>query len=291
MKKSLTDEIGILLLRKGFTVKSLLRGSFDLAARKGATILLIKVLEDANSITQETAEAMRKVSSYIDAAPITISKKAGGYLEDGVVYSRFGVYTLNYATFMNALENRFPFIMSSKAGLTASVIGEKLRQMREESGYSLGQLSRKVGVSKRMIAKYETGQADVSVNKAFTLHKIFGPAIFRQIAVFNSWKNFPGAKKSLVAEKYTHLGFEADDTKKVPFDVIARKDSEIILTEIGDKQNPQLQPLQKLLEADTLVIFKDKKPKKIAAMTKKEFMSYDSALELIKFVKEFEQSL
>ncbi|MAG15481.1 hypothetical protein CMO88_00295 [Candidatus Woesearchaeota archaeon] len=288
MKKTLIDDIGILLLKHGFTVKSLRSGSFDLVARKDITILLIKILEDANSISKEYAEAMRKVSGYIDAAPIVITKKAGSYLEDGVVYSRFGVYTLNRNTFQSTLENRFPFILSSKAGLTAAVVGEKLKQKREESGLSLGEISRKVGVSKRMISKYESGLADVSVNKAVSLYKMFGSGIFRKVDVFQSWKSFPELRKSTVAGKYTDLGFEADDTKKVPFDVIAKKDKEIILTEVGDKRNPQLQPLQKLIEADTLIIFKDKKPKKVPALTKKEFLNFDSAKELIKFLKEFE---
>ena len=288
MKKTLIDDIGILLLKQGFTVKSLTRGSFDLVARKDTTILLIQVLEDANSISKEYAEAMRKVGSYIDAAPITIAKRAGSYLEDGVVYSRFGIYTLNYNTFQSTLENRFPFIFSSKAGFAASLIGEKLRKKREASGYSLGEISRKIGVSKRMVVKYESGLADVSVNKAASLYKIFGSGIFRKIDVFQTWKSFPESKKSAVAEKYTDLGFEADDTKKVPFDVIAKKDREIILTEVGDKTNPQLQPLQKLIEADTLVIFKEKKPKKVPALTKREFLDFDSAKELIKFLKEFE---
>jgi len=288
MKATLVDDIGILLLKHGFTVKSLTRGCFDLVARSGASILLIKVLEDANSISEEYSEAMRKISSYIDAAPIILAKKAGNYLEDNVVYSRFGVYTLNYHTFGNALENTMPFMLSSKAGLIASVIGERLKQKREESGYSLGEISRKLGVSKRMIAKYESGLADISVNKAYSLYKIFGGGIFRKINILESWKTVPESKKSEVAKKYANLGFEADDTKKVPFDVIARKDREIILTEVGDKTNPQLLPLQKLIEADTLVIFKEKKPKKIPALTKKEFLDFESANELIKFLKEFE---
>lgn len=288
MKATLVDGVGVLLLKHGFTVKSLTRGCFDLVARKDTSILLIKVLEDANSISFEYAEAMIQLSSYIDAAPIIIAKKAGSILEDGIVYSRFGVYTLSYETFRSTLDNKFPFILSNKAGLTAAVIGEKLRQKREEAGYSLGEVSRKVGVSKRMITKYESGVADVSVNKAHSLQRIFGRNIFRKIDIFGRAKAMPASGKSEFAEKYTELGFKADDTKKVPFDVIARKDKEIILTEIGEKTNPQLLPLQKLIEADTLIIFKKKKPKDMPALTKKEFLDFESAKELIKFLKEFE---
>ncbi len=288
MKATLLDSVGVLLLKHGFTVKSLTRGCFDLVARKDAIILLIKILEDANSISSEYAESMIKLSSYIDASPLIVAKKAGNILEDGIVYSRFGVYTLSPETFSSTLDNKFPFILSNNAGLTAAVIGERLRKKREEAGYSLGEVSRKVGVSKRMITKYESGVADVSVNRAYSLQRIFGRNIFRKINIFGSAKEIPLSKKSEFAEKYTELGFKADDTRKVPFDVIARKDREIIFTEIGEKANPQLLPLQKLIEADTLVIFRKKKPKGTPALTKKEFLEYESAGELIKFLKEFE---
>ncbi len=288
MKAALVDDAGVLLLKHGFTVKTLSRGCFDLVARKDAVILLVKVLEDANSISPEYAEAMLKISSYIGASPIIVAKKAGSPIEGGVVYSRFGVYTLGYETFRSALDNKFPFLLSSKAGLTAAVVGELLKKKREKSGYSLGEVSRKVGVSKRMITRYESGSADVSVNKAYSLQKLFGRNIFREIDIFGRTKAVPASGKSEFAEKYTELGFEADDAKKVPFDVIARKDREIIFTEIGEKTNPQLLPLQKLIEADTLVIFKKKKPKDIPALTKKDFLNLDSAKELIKFLKEFE---
>ncbi len=288
MKATLVDDAGVLLLKHGFTVKTLSRGCFDIAARKEATILLIKVLEDANSISSEYAEAMLKISGYIGASPLIVAKKAGSLLEGGVVYLRFGVYTLSHETFRSTLDNKFPFLLSSKAGLTAAVVGGLLKKKREALGYSLGEVSRKVGVSKRMITRYESGVADVSVNKAYSLQKLFGRNIFRGIDIFGRAKAVPSSGKSEFAEKYTELGFEADDAKKVPFDVIARKEREIIFTEIGEKTSPQLLPLQKLIEADTLVIFKKKKPEGIPALTKKEFLEYESAGELIKFLKEFE---
>lgn len=288
MKRTLADEVNVLLLKHSFTVKSLSRGCFDIAARKDATILLIKILEDANSVSEDYTKAMERISSYIDAVPLIIAQKAGSSMEDGVVYSRFGVYTLSYSTFISALEHSLPFVLSSRAGLTAAVIGEKLRQKREEAGYSLGEISRKVGVSQRMISKYESGMADVSISKAYSLHRIFGSGIFRKIDIFQHGKNLSESKKSAVALKYSSLGFEADDIANVPFDVIAKKDKEIIFTEVGDKANPQLLPLQKLIEANTLVIFSKKKPKKMPALTRKEFLDYDSAGELIKFLKEFE---
>ncbi|MBN2454028.1 hypothetical protein JXB11_00630 [Candidatus Woesearchaeota archaeon] len=287
MKKGLLEEIGIMLLREGFTVKTLTRTCFDVVARRGSQIILIKVLEDANSITEEYAEQMKRISSYISASPVVLAEKAGNKLEDNVVYSRFGVFTLNKSTFQNCLANKMPFVMSTKAGLTAAVAGEKLKEKIEEQGYSLGAISRRIGVSKRMVMRYEEG-SDISVNKARVLHNIFGPVVFRKIDIFSEGKPEPQKSGSSIVKKYGTLGFEAAETKKAPFDIVAKKEREIIFTEIGDKANPHLQPLTQMINADNLVIFKKKKPKHLPALTKKEFMEFESANELIKFLKEFE---
>ena len=65
------------------------------------------------------------------------------------------------------------------------------------------------------------------------------------------------------------------------------EDDELILTEVGDKARPDFSSLSKLLDADNLVIFKDKRPKNIPAVTKEEFLEFEKANQLIKFLKEF----
>ena len=90
-----------------------------------------------------------------------------------------------------------------------------------------------------------------------------------------------------VSRKYIELGFDATETKKTPFDIIAKKDNELILTEVSDNVNPQMQSLSKLLDADNLIIFRKKKPKNMPSMTKKEFMDFEESNELVRFLKEF----
>jgi len=289
MKQSLLEKICIYLLKKGYTIKSLARTCFDIVARKETQILLIKVLEDANSISEEFADEMKRISSCIRASPLVISEKAGTKLENGIVYSRFGVYTLNYNTFINCVDNKMPFIKRDHAGLTAHLLGERLRNKREEEGISLTALAKKVGVSRKMVQRYEKGEADVTVAKAFKLYDIFGGGIFDRINIFETKKEIRHEPKSDIAKKYFKLGFEALETKKVPFDVLAKKEKDIVLTDIGDKTKPGFKPLSKLIDAESLVIFKRKKPKDIAAMTKEEFLEYEKAKELIKFLKEFEE--
>jgi predicted transcriptional regulator len=138
-----------------------------------------------------------------------------------------------------------------------------------------------------MVLRYEEG-SDISVNKARALYNIFGPNVFRRIDVFSLSSSEPQKSSSAIVKKYDTLGFQASETRKVPFDIVAKKEKEIIFTEVGDKTNPQLQPFTQMINADNLIIFKKKKPKRIPALTKKEFMEFESSNELIKFLKEFE---
>ena len=287
MKQTLLDKISIFLLKKGFTIKNLTRTCFDILARRGGQILLIKVLEDANSISRQYTEEMISVASYANASPLIVAEKAGSRLEDNIVYSRFDIYTLNFNTLMNCVSNKFPFIKRSQAGLTASVVGKKLREKREEHGYSLNALSRKIGVTSRMIMKYENEDSEVTINKAMKIYDLFGHQVFNEVDVFMQQKQPKSKFETEVSRKYDELGFEAAETKKTPFDIMARKENELILTEVSDKVNPQMQSLSKLLDADNLVIFHRKKTKNIPSMTKEEFMDFEKANELVRFLKEF----
>ena len=96
------------------------------------------------------------------------------YKNNLTVYERFGICTLTPSTFKNCFENKSPFLRRSHAGPTTSVIGEKLKQKRDELGYSLNELSRKVGVSRRMVSKYESCNSEASLKNANALSRFFG---------------------------------------------------------------------------------------------------------------------
>jgi len=284
MKSNLAEKIGVFLLKNNFTVRYL-TGCFDIVARRDSNILLIKVLEDANSITEEYAKQILRISSYVKGSPLVIAEKAGSLLRDNVVYMRFNVFTLNLETFKNSIRNKFPFVIRTKAGLTALIDGKKLKQLREDEGISLGNLSAKTKVSKRMIQRYESENSEITLDKAYRFYDIFGDRVFNKIDIFREIKE-QGEQHSLYSKKYSALGFDASDTRKAPFDVIAKKGPEIILTELGDKSKSS--QLSKLLDADNLIIYKRKKPKDVPALKKNEFMEFESANELIKFLKEFQ---
>ncbi|MBD3310016.1 helix-turn-helix domain-containing protein [Candidatus Woesearchaeota archaeon] len=286
MNTSVSEKVCISLLRKGYTIRSLSKRCFDIIARKGTSILLIKMLEDADSISREYAEQMLRIGKYLSASPLIIAEKAGRKLDDFVVYTRFNIYTLNILTFRNCIDNKLPFIKRDRAGLKAELIGTKVRQLREREGLSLNSLARKVGVSPRMISKYEDGSSEITVCKALKMYDLLGHEVFSKIDIFHT-STHPEDVNSSFTKKYHDLGFEATETRKVPFSIIARKQDEIILTEIGDSPDPHAESLAKLIDADNLVIFRKKRPKHVPGLTKKEFLELEEAGELVRFIKEF----
>jgi len=286
MKESLFHEVGMFLLASGYTVKRLAKSCFDLVARKDTKILLVKLLEDANAISRDYADELRRVSSYFSGVPLIIAHKAGDSLTDSVVYSRFGISTLNPVTFKNCVKNKLPFVKSTQAGLAASLIGRRLRELREQEGTSLAALSREIGVTPRMISKYEKDVSEITISKALKMYDVFGGGIFEKIDVFAVSTKLRTSDDT-VSHKYTELGFNAMWTKRSPFDIIARRDSEIILTEVGDQHNPESRSLSRLVDADNLVIFKSKRPKDVPSVKREDFLELEEGRELIKLVKEF----
>jgi len=285
MKPELLDKTGIFLLKKGFTVKTLTRTCFDIVARKQSNILFLKILEDANSISPEYAEQMVKVAHFFAGAPLIIAEKATSKLLDSVVYSRLGIYTLNLSTFKDCINNKFPFIVRDQAGLKAFINGESLRKRIEEERLSLSGLAKKLGVSTSMIHRYENGSS-ITVKKAMRLYGLLGPGVFGKINIFQPINFEISSPSDDITGKYQELGFKAEKASKVPFDVMAKKEDNMILTEVGDKAKPEFQSLGKLIDADNLMIFKKRKPKDIPSLTKEEFMDFEKAHELIRFIKE-----
>ena len=65
---SIIEEAVWSLVKHGFIVKTVI-SCFDVVARKNNTLLLIKVVEDANSITKEAAEQFSRTAAALHATP------------------------------------------------------------------------------------------------------------------------------------------------------------------------------------------------------------------------------
>ncbi len=215
--------------------------SFDIAARRGDDVLLVKILGNVDSFDRQTGTEMRRLGEYLDATPLLIGLRTRDEeLERGVVYLRHGVPVLSPDTAMDYLiEGVAPLVYAAPGGLYVSLDGDVLADKREQRDWSLGKLATELGVSRRTVSKYEDGM-NASVEVAAKLEELFGEPLATPVDVFNPegirdaepTPEDPAADpddEGLVAV-LTRVGFDVHPTKRSPFKTVSEDDSEKLLT-------------------------------------------------------------
>ena len=132
---------------------------FDIVARRDDSLLIIKVLTNVDSLSEDVANELKTLSSLLKSCPLLIGEKNGsGILEDNVAYFRFGIQAITLNTLKNHLLEGIPIkIYAAPGGLYVHLDEEKLRKIREEKSISLGAFARYVNVSRRTVRMYEEG--------------------------------------------------------------------------------------------------------------------------------------
>lgn len=286
MRQQLLRKTQQLLATHGYAVQGLHASSFDILAQKGSQLLAVKVLADANALTAAHAAELRAFAAALTAAPLVIAERAGGILDPDVVAVRHGLFTVTHVTFAHALAAQPLLFLRSSAGITAQIDGAHLRSARQSLGLSLADVAERIGVSRTMAAQYEGG-AHIIAQRAVRLADLLDRQVLAPVSLFSPSSGALPAPTTPIGQKYLTLGFSAIEMHRLPFDIVARRQGEIILTEVGDRYRQSLSPLSALLQADSLVIFDRHKPKDVPALQREEFLDMEGPQELIRFVKTY----
>ncbi|PSQ47380.1 transcriptional regulator, partial [Halobacteriales archaeon SW_12_67_38] len=133
--------------------------SFDVAARRGDALLLVKILGNIDAFDGTTGTEMRRLGRFLDATPMVIGLRTRDEeLKPGVMYLRHGVPVLSPDTALDLfVEEVPPMIYAAPGGLYVNIDGEVLADEREDRDWSLGRLADELGVSRRTVSKYEDG--------------------------------------------------------------------------------------------------------------------------------------
>ena len=250
------ERIREMLERAGFYVAATTGArpsSFDLVARRDATLLLVKALKNVDALDADEAARLKELGRLFPAVVLVLGQRSGiAPLEEGVVYTRYGVPIVHEATLQEYLEKALPpFLYASPGGVFARIDGPRLRALRLEEGLSLGALASIAGVSRRAIQLYEEGQgAEASVVERIEAH--FDEPLIRPLVLFElpirSERPAPDADAPEEAERtlaptgdalrdgvfrqLDGLGLEVTVTVRAPFDALARA-QQILLTGVG----------------------------------------------------------
>jgi putative transcriptional regulator len=257
------DQVRSTLERAGFFVSDthgIRPSSFDLAARRDATLLLVKVLKNIDALDADEAGRLLELGRLFPAIGLVIGQSSGSAeLEAGVVYTRYGVPIVSQETLQEYLDKALPpFLYASPGGTFARVDGERLRLLRSQRGLSLGALAGIAGVSRRAVQLYEEG-AGAEVEVIERIETFLGEPIVRPIELFETrtrgpkpaapsehdererpGAGKPGSKRSLTGDalkdgmiaQLDGMGLEVVVTVRAPFDALA-KTPEILLAATG----------------------------------------------------------
>ncbi len=238
-KEELLKNAVYILQKGGFKVGLPIGRSmaFDIIARRGEEIYIIKVLSNADSFRPEMARELKILSKELDAIPIVLGfKSGGGKIIDGVAYSRHGIPVISLGTFADIMINdEFPMVYVAPGGFYVNINGEALKDIRMARGISLGELARIAGVSRKTIQLYEEGMSS-TVDVALRLEEFLGaeliePVNFREFINFEE-DRVPPENMAFedVYRRLMDMGYDVFLTLKCPFEALSRDERDVMLT-------------------------------------------------------------
>jgi putative transcriptional regulator len=234
-RSALVGNVTAMLEDAGFVVSercAIRPKSFDVAARRGDEILLVKILSNIDAFDARTGAEMRRLGGFLGATPLVIGLRTRDQeLDPGVAYFRHGVPVFSPDTALDLfVEEVPPLIYAAPGGLYVNIDSEVLADAREQRGWSLGQLAQELGVSRRTVSKYEDGM-DASVDVAAELEELFDTPLTSPVDVFedDSVREAeeppdapdPDPEDERVVAVLTRVGYDVHPTDRAPFEAVS----------------------------------------------------------------------
>jgi putative transcriptional regulator len=238
-RSALVENITAMLEDAGFVVSdrcAVRPKSFDIAARRGKDLVLLKILGNVDALDNATGAEMRRLGTYLDATPLVIGIRTRDQdLKPGVVYFRHGVPVFSPDTAVDLfVEGIPPLIYAAPGGLYVNIDGDLLEDERQQRGWSLGRLASELGVSRRTVSKYEDGM-NASIEVAIQLEDVFDEPFSNPVEVMDGAEAVrdaeptpddpdPESNDKHVIHVLTQAGFTVHPTVRAPFKTVSEDD-------------------------------------------------------------------
>ncbi|MEM0130749.1 MAG: helix-turn-helix domain-containing protein [Saccharolobus sp.] len=216
------------------------RKSIDLIINsKGST--LVKMSE--GKVTKDEISDLKKISIATHSPSLIVTNSEE---EDIVSIKAENVFAISSYGFKKMLNGEKIFLYRTRGGIFIKIRHDVLRRKRENMGYSIGDLAKFLGVSRKAIYDYERGDADVSLEVADKLIDIFGEDIIGDIIQYsmttdteieeNEISETPSESlKSRLIHKLKNSGLKIISLKLTAVDLIVKADKDIYLVAIENK--------------------------------------------------------
>jgi len=222
---------------------------FDIIARKDKRIVIVKVLTNIDSFSENVAHDLKTLASLLRASLLLIGEREGTtYLEDDVVYFRNGVQTITANTLENHLIGEIPIqVYAAPGGFYVSLNGERIREIREKKNLSRGDLARMIHVSRKAIRLYEEGM-DARVEIAAALEEILHPSVLDSLDILRPVEPMRIHKKigdmswlyafqREVLSLMEKIGYKVIPMHRCPFEAISKEKSNMLFTMVQRYDN------------------------------------------------------
>lgn len=245
MKEDDVNKAVSVLETAGFQVSdcSEVRSCFDLLARRGDILLLIKVLGNIEGVTYRLAAELRSAAHSLSGTPLIIGDHMKtSSLAPGIIYTRYEVTVVNMESFSEMLSQRIPLVYSIRGNYCVRINCDLLSQIRKKENYTQEELAEKLGISKQSIHRYESS-GRISLEIAERLVELLKEDLMVPKTIFSQEisqseeeiSSFVTDLKRAAFQEFQNMGFSASFTN-APFDIVAAEThgGEKILTIASD---------------------------------------------------------
>lgn len=247
-RADLIEHVRAVMARAGFDVSErcdLRPVSFDLVARRGKDLVMLKVLTNVDALSEAIADEVKVLCKFLDARPVLVGLRAGtGTLEPGVVYARHDIPIVTPDTLEEyVLHGAAPMVYAAPGGFYVHLDPEALREARERLHLSLGAMAQMAGVSRRAIQMYEDGMS-ASIDAAMRLEEFLKSELIRPQDPFRAfdpsrYEPLPqpaeegDPMEAVVTRLLQSIGYEVRSTRRSPFNAVAQDDGKTSLVGMG----------------------------------------------------------
>jgi len=252
-RDKLLEHIRKMLTECGFAVSdpiTLKSIAFDLVARRDDELLVLKVLQNIDAFNKDDAGQMRTLADALDAKAAVIGLRSSSKkLDEGIVYSRFGIPIMSMGTLEEFLKEGVPpFVFAAPGGLYVKIDSDLLKQIRTQRNISLGTLAEIAGVSRKAIQMYEEGMGAV-IEVAMKIEEFLNEPLVMPLNPFEYSHEKGKAADAMEDHDRLHnevfrmletFGYSVQPMARCPFEAISSDEKIMILTGV-ERYGPMLE--------------------------------------------------
>jgi putative transcriptional regulator len=220
-KKEIVKQVKEVIEKNGYLQVAIegVHSAVDLIAEKKDKKLLIKVVENIDSVSRDVALELCKLADFIGAQPLIIGERSKNLvLSEDLIYKRFSISCVSAKGFEYLLDGLPQPIAAKGIGAKVRIDGTKLKEIRRINNISAEELAQKIKISKSSVYRYEHNYAYVSLEVANRINNFFKSRLDAGKEEVES--NILYSKDNEMQLAKTNV--RALSVKRLPFNIIAK---------------------------------------------------------------------